>query len=168
MNIKELEKLVNEEVKNIQTSKCFLKGDIVKVVNKILEEEGYKDIAATYNWNSRENRIEIKIKYPLEAFWPIYIYFKTKRVTVNTNRFYPEYNYVVKSVEFNYWDKRETAEGKEVEIKTLKDYIKAEKFANKQRADEKDNKINKLKNYIEANPEFVEMAKLYETYKYSI
>lgn len=156
MNIKDLEKAINEKAVGLTKDyKSSIKWDLCNYINEVLKENGYDKAHATYDYSDKSNLVKIKMLNQ-EAYWPLYLTYKTTRVTKRV-RYYNESTFTVKSV---------TIEN--IKYETFEDWMKAENDFVQKRQEQKNSEIQQLKDFISKNPEFTKMVGIYEKYKYQL
>lgn len=171
MKINELVNKVNAQAEEVKGAKYSIKWDLVKLINKIFEEEGI-EAQAYEDYGERSNLIKIKVKgvYQNETFWPLYVKYSTSRKLGDYNRWTHRNDayYELKSISIYHDMEREIAAGKKIKIDTIEDFIAAEKYSTLKRNNENACELETIRNYINEHPEFKEMVNLYNKYKYKI
>ncbi len=171
MKIDELINKINAQAGEVKGAKYSIKWDLVKLVNKILEEEGV-EAQAYEEYGERSNVIKIKVKgvYQSETFWPLHVEYKTSRKLGDYNRWTHRNDayYEVKSVSIYHDMEREIAAGQKIKIDTIEDFIAAEKYSTLKRNNERACELETIQKYVDEHPEFLEMVNLYTKYKYQI
>lgn len=171
MQISELINKVNAQANEVKGDKYSIKFGLERLINKIFEEEGIK--AQAYSeFGERSNIIKIKVKdaYKSEIFWPLYVEYKTTRKLGNYNRWTHrnDATYELKSISIYHDMEREIAAGQKIKIDTVEDFVAAEEYSILKRNNENACELETIRNYINEHPEFKEMVRLYEKYKYKI
>lgn len=171
MKISELVNKVNAQANEVKGDKYSIKFGLERLINKIFEEEGIK--AQAYSeFGERSNIIKIKVKdaYKSEIFWPLYVEYKTTRKLGNYNRWTHrnDATYELKSISIYHDMEREIAAGQKIKIDTVEDFVAAEEYSILKRNNENACELETIRNYVSEHPEFKEMVRLYEKYKYKI
>ena len=171
MKIAELINKVNAQTEEVKGDKYSIKWGLVKLINKILEEEGI-EAKAYEEYGERANIVKISVKgaHRDEIFWPLHVEFKTSRKIGNYNRWTHrnDATYELKSISIYHDMEREVAAGKKIKIDTIEDFIAAEKYSVLKRKNERACELEEIQNYVNEHPEFIEMVNLYNKYKYQI
>lgn len=171
MKYTELQEKINSKANEIKSNyKTDFKNILTEEINKVLDDAKL-EAHAYYDYSDKSNTIKIspKGKWSNEYNWPIYVEYKTSRKTLAKSHYWGNTSeYTLKSIEVLESGKREVEEGKEIEIETIEDYLKAEELWLKRQNQRKENSIQELKDYISVHPEFEKMVELYRVYKYQL